>query len=265
MTDSPDNPNPSKDSTLEPSKIIRGLAVSMEKLELAKDKLNLHQFTSAMKALRQDCERLEQNWREFLEQQETTLTDLQKQISDPEYSVSLESALKDQKVSFSGAFPNYDIPPFKLQIDVAKCSAKLSMGKKSQQNNSLSPKSIAQWVNEKYKRLLNSSFNHEQFCKELARAYQYISRGDWGTPVLIKDIYQILTIRAEAKKEYDEAQFIFELSRLLMLYEVRYKDKNDEYIFDFSAHKQPSKNYTVVNQFGIQKAVGNLTIRKMVQ
>ncbi len=250
-------------TVFQPSKIIRELAISHKKLESAKDNLNLQEVTRTVKTLQQAYEQLDQNWQDFLEQQETIVAELQKQISDPEYPAKLESALRDQEVPFLGTFPNYDIPPLKLSINIDRYYASLSMGKKSQQSKNLAPQLIAEWVGKQYKRLVNSPFDYEQFSKELFRAYQYISESKWGIPALVKDIYQILTIRDEAKKEYPESQFIFDLSRLRTQYEVKYKDKNHEYVFDFSAQKNASKNYTVVDQFGAETKVGNLTIRRV--
>jgi hypothetical protein len=140
------------------------------------------------------------------------------------------------------------------------------MGRKGEQSRNLAPHLVAEWVSKKYESLINSKFSFEQLCKELTIAYKYISGEKWGNPVLVKDIYRLLTIKPEAREAYPETHYIFDLSRLLDQYDIKYRDEKDEnieYVFEFTPHKQSTKNYTVVNRHGIQKTVGNITIRKV--
>lgn len=266
MTDSPDTLSSIEYAVPEPSKIIKRLGTNHRKLKSAKDKMNLHGVSKAIRDLRQHYEQIEQTWRRYIEQQETDVTALQNKISEPEYRVSLESALRKIGIPFSGAFPNYDIPPFRLSIDIDGCLAKLSMGRKREQSRNLAPHLVAEWVSKKYESLINSKFSFEQLCKELTIAYKYISGEKWGNPVLVKDIYRLLTIKPEAREVYPETRYIFDLSQLLDQYDIKYRDEKDEnieYVFEFTPHKQSTKNYTVVNRHGIQKTVGNITIRKV--
>lgn len=244
------------------SKLIREMGATVKKLETAKNTLHIKDFQAGIETLRQYFTQLE-NRKEFVENLEASSQKLREQVNDPDYPRELESALREQNLPFLGTFPNYDIPPFRLSVDIDKLTARLSMGRKSKQNGSLSPTSIAQWVGKDYKKLVNSKFNHERFCQELIQAYRYLSQSEWRLPVLIKDVYGILTIKAEARQEYPESQFMFDLSRLLKQYEVKYTERDgSEYIFDLSPHKQPAKNYTIVNESGKERAVGNLIIRK---
>lgn len=245
------------------SKLIKGMGATVKKLETAKNTLHIKDFHAGIEALRQDFTKLE-NAKEFVENLEAILQKLREQVTDPGYPIELESALRQQDLPFSGNFPSYDIPPFKLLVNIDNSTARLSMGKTSRPTGSLSPISLSQWVGKDYKKLVKSKFNHDQFCKELIQGYRYLSESKWRLPVLIKDVYGILTIKAEAKQEYPESIFMFDLSRLLNQYEIKYTERDgSEYIFDLSPHKDPAKNYTIVNESGQERAVGNLIIRKI--
>ena len=245
------------------SKFAKKMSVTAKKLETARNTLHIKDFQAGIETLRQEFTQLE-NREEFIENLEASLRKLREQVTNLDYPRELESALKEQNLPFTGTFPNYEIPPFKLSVDINKLTARLSMGKKSRQAGSLSPTSLSQWIREDYKKLVNSKFNQERFSKELLQAYRYLTKSEWRLPVLIKDVYGVLTIKAEAKQEYSESRFMFDLSRLLDQYEIKYTERDgSKYIFDLSPHKEPVNNYTVVNESGREKAIGNLIIRKI--
>jgi hypothetical protein len=259
MTTSPENST--LDKIISFTKLNSRVGITLKKLKTAENTLNIKDFNAGIETLCQDFTQLENTWRESFGDIEGCSGKLREQLNYTDYPTKLESALKEQQIPFSGAFPNYDIPPFKLSINTDNFTARLSMGRKSQQTSSLSPTSLSLWVAKVYKKLVNSQFNHDQFCKELIEAYRYLSDSDseWRLPVLVKDVYKLLTIKTEAKQEYPESRFMFDLSRLLNQYEINY----GEYIFDFSPHKLPAKNYTLVNEVGKERAVGNMIIRKV--
>lgn len=257
MTTSPEN------STLEQivsfSKLNSRVGITLKKLKTAENTLNIKDFKAGIETLGEDFTQMENTWSELFGNLEDYAGKLREQLNSPDYPTKLESALKEQQVPFSGAFPNYDIPPFKLSINTENFTARLSMGRKSQQTGNLSPESLSLWIAKIYKNLVNSQFNHDRFCKELLEVYHYLNNSENPLPVLIKDVYKLLTIKTEAKQEYPESRFIFDISRLLNQYEIKY----GEYIFDFSPHKLPAKNYTLVNEVGKERAVGNMIIRKV--
>jgi hypothetical protein len=262
MTTSPENY--ASEQFLEYCKLIARISTTLKKLKIAEKTLSIRSFRLGVKALGQDFTHIENASKDFLVEQQTCLVDLCEKINHPDYSTKLESALRDQKVYFSGAFPDHDISPFKLSINIKNYTARLSMGRRSQQTDNLSPVSLAQWVGNKYDKLFNSKFKHERFCGELFEAYRYLSHSEWYVPVLIKEVYSILTIKAEAKQEYPESRFVFDLGRLLQEFEIKHSDHDGtQYIIDLSLHKQSSKNYTVVNEAGKERAIGNLIIRKV--
>jgi hypothetical protein len=262
MTTSPENH--ASEQFLNYRKLIARMSATLKKLEIAEKTLSIRGFRTGVETLGQDFTHIENTSKEFLREQQTCLEDLCKKLNHPDYSTKFESALREQKVHFSGAFPDYDIPPFKLSISIDNYTARLSMGRKSQQIDNLSPVSLAQWVGSAYDKLVNSKFKHERFCGELFEAYRYLSKSEWYVPVPIKEVYRILTIKAEAKQEYPESRFVFDLSRLLREFEIKHSDHDGtQYIIDLSPHKQSSKNYTVVNEAGKERAIGNLTIRKV--
>ena len=257
MTTSPENS--ALDEIISFTKLNHRINLTLKKLKTAENTLNIKDFNAGIETLRQDITQIENTWRDFFINLEGFSGNLREQLNYPEYPTKLESALKEQQVPFSGTFPNYDVPPFKLSINTDNFTARLSMGRKSQQTSNLSPTSLSLWVAKIYKNLVNSQFNHDRFCKELIEAYCYLSDSEWRLPVLVKDVYKLLTIKTEAKQEYPESRFIFDLSRLLNQYEIKY----GEYIFDFSPHKLSAKNYTLVNEVGKERAVGNMIIHQI--
>lgn len=250
-----------QERVMELLKLSKQINHKMQKLKIAGEELNMKDYTHLSNHLESEIEELLHLWRGFTEARTVFIAQAQALFNSADYPTELTAALTAQKIPFTGEFPSYDIPPFKLLIKLEQSLAKLSMGRKSQQTYSLSPKILAAWIAEHYKALVNSAFHHDRFCKELLSVYPYLSHGNWGVPVPIKEVYALLTIKTEMKQEYPESRFIFDLSRLLEQYEIKY----NEYSFEFSPHKQTNRNYQVVNQYGKERAIGNMTIRKKAE
>ncbi|APB34350.1 hypothetical protein GlitD10_2024 [Gloeomargarita lithophora Alchichica-D10] len=242
-------------------KVSKKITLDIHALKVAGDELNIRDYTLVSASLRQGVAKFLDIWHAWIEISDSFPKQAQEFINSSDYPQQLTACLEACEVPFSGDFPHYDIPPFKLSIRLDDPLAKLSMGRKSYQTHSLAPMTLAAWVAKNYKTLINSSFNRDRFCKELINVYPYLSQGDWGMPVPIKEVYTLLTLKTETKQDYPESRFIFDLSRLLEQYEISY----NEYRFDFSPHKQRNKNYTVVNHQGRERAIGNMTIRKMAE
>ncbi len=239
-------------------KLSKQISNKIQKLKTASEELNLKDYTNLSNNLEPEIETLLHLWRAFTEASHAFRVEAQELLKSPEYPMQLVAALQFQNIPFSGDFPNYDIPPFKLLIKMEQSLAKLNMGRKSQQTYSLSPKILADWIAENYKALVNRTFNHDRFCKELLSVYPYLSHGSWGVPVPIQEVYALLTLKTEVKQDYPESHFIFDLSRLLEQYEI----KDNLHTFEFSPHKQAKRNYVVVNQYKKERSIGNMTIFK---
>jgi hypothetical protein len=256
-TDQADRPV-AVDQLLQLSKKIKA---GVQRLKTASDALNLRDYRRMLSNLAQDIEQFGNLWQEFLGVSHTFAEQAQALLHSADYAVQMTAALESAKIPCSGTFPNYDIPPFTLSIKLNQSLAKLSLGKKSFPTYALAPTAVAAWVVKKYKALLNRPFTQDRFCQELLRAYTYLHQGQWGTLVPLREVYKLLTLKAETRQEYPETHFIFDLGRLLEQYEIIYAD----YRFDFSSHKETKKNYTVVNQQGRERAIGMMSIRPIAQ
>lgn len=184
------------------------------------------------------------------------LSDIQQQIQSSDYPHQVETLLQQNGISFSGQFPDYQIPPFKLSFSFSKNTVKLSMGRKSYQTHILEPQSLVEWISQHHRSLLSSSFAHEQFCKEIMSAYKYLSHSNWRRQISIKDVYQLLTIKKSTKQDYPEENFMFDLSRLLRLTVIEYEG----FYFEFTAHKESKKNYFITNEQGKDKTIGLVSV-----
>ena len=164
--------------------------------------------------------------------------------------------LNKNKIVFTGTFPEYSIPPFKLVFNLHNNSVRLSMGRKSHQTFTLEPHSLVHWINKHYEPVVSSPFEQEQFCKEIMSAYKLLSQSNWRRQISLKDVYQVLTIRGSTKQEYPESIFMFDLARLLQSPMIEI----DNFYFEFAPHKEAKKNYFIANSQGQEKTIGLVSI-----
>ena len=239
--------------------IVQKLATNITKLHKASEDLNLKIYIESYIHFERDLRTLIEIWDIHEKSGGDLVSKAIDWLNSTEYPQVLETHLRDLKVPFTGSFPDYEIPPFKLSIQVDKRFVKLSMGKKSQQTNIFAPEPLAKWVSAKYQALINSTFNSDQLCKEILEAYPYLSSRSWGMSVSLKDIYQLLTLKGSTKKEYPESIFVFDLGRLLENRTIEYKGHS----FDFQPHNTANKNYAVVNSKGRERQLGLISIYKV--
>jgi hypothetical protein len=195
--------------------------------------------------------------RQTLEQNtDAWLLSIQQQIENSDYLKDIESLLSKNKITFTGKFPEYSIPPFKLVFNLHNNSVRLSMGRKSHQTFILEPQSLVHWINKHYEPVVSSSFEQEQFCKEIMSAYKLLSQSHWRRQISLKDVYQVLTIRGDTKQEYPESIFMFDLARLLQNPMIEL----DDFYFEFAPHKETKKNYFITDTQGKEKTIGLVSI-----
>jgi hypothetical protein len=179
------------------------------------------------------------------------------------YPLALETALRDVGVPIKGKFPVYEFPPFKLTIALENGYARLGLGRRSQQTRSLQPEQVAAWVSKEYRRLMDSRFDSARFCKDLLNAYECANRlvmrsaeVVWGSPIMLKDIYRLLTLKQATKQEYPEALFTYDLARLKEQVEMVYDGRK----FELIPSRESASSYVLVNSQGQESRVQSLTI-----
>ena len=183
-------------------------------------------------------------------------------VRSADYPVAVVTALQAAGVAVGGEFPNYEFPPFKLTFNIDQNTARLSMGRKSQQTKAFAPPQLAHWVAGQYHKVIASKFDSSRFCRELLSAYELLNQIEmqkkavvWGHPIALKDIYRLLTLKQIAKQDYPEPLFTFDLARLKEQPEIRY----EHYQFDL----QPSRNlpsFVLINSQGQESRISTLAI-----
>jgi hypothetical protein len=220
--------------------------------------------TQVLDGLSEELAKLGDRWQENSSLIREGLAADQSWVQSAAYPVEIEAALQAVGISFKGAFPNYEFPPFKLSFNLDQGIVRLSMGRKSQQTKVFFPAQVAHWVNGQYRKVIDSKFDVTRFCRELLSAYEVVNRLDthqkavvWGHPIGLKDIYRVLTLKQAAKQDYPEPLFTFDLARLKEHPEMRY----EQYQFEL----QPSRNlpsFVLINSQGQESRVSALAIHR---
>ncbi len=213
-------------------------------------------------ALAEAIEDLGDRWEEHSATLQAALEADQAFVQSADYPIEVETALKAVDIPFMGEFPNYEFSPFKLTFNIEQNMVRLSMGRKSQQTKVFAPPQLANWVSGQYRKVVDSKFDSNRFCRELLNAYELLNRLDvqkkevvWGHSIGLKDIYRLLTLKQVAKQDYPEPLFTFDLARLKEQPEIRY----EQYQFEL----QPSRNlpgFVLINSQGQESRVSTLAI-----
>lgn len=185
------------------------------------------------------------------------------EIDSPEYITEIENALNQAGVPLQGVFPNYEFPPFELNFLLAESQVYLKLGRQREKLTALEPKALAAWVAKRYKRITEKKFDAERFLKELLGCYKLANQlslreGEvlWGRAVPLDLIYDLLTLRQEARKEYPKTLFIYELARLKENFGLRYK----EYEMELGFARNQGKSFTLVDSHGRESRISSLAI-----
>jgi hypothetical protein len=186
---------------------------------------------------------------------------LQQFVTSDDYAQQVETALAQAGIPFKGKFPNYEFSPFKLSFSGETGVIRLAIGRKSEQTKSFAPDEVAKWVNKRYRQVAESRFDPAKLCKELLSAYEYLNKlqtqstqVQWGSNVLLRDIYRLLTLRQSARQDYPETLFAYDLGRLREQFEIRFEGQRFELV--------PARehNLVLINRKGEEERVGSLAI-----
>lgn len=138
-------------------------------------------------------------------------------VESGDFSAQLLECCQRCGVDVKGDFPNYEMFPFKIKIDIENLD--LYIDRKKVQ--SLRPTSFVDTVKLAQDKLLKAPFNPALFANELAQAYDLtLLRLNAGKPYAqdadcyLTHIYKSLTPMRRFKKDYDQQSFAFDLARL---------------------------------------------------
>lgn len=242
---------------------VRLMAKNWVGLKKARKVWDFKSTQQLLEVLTQDIQKLNNTW----ETQQTVIQAgfqaEQAYVYSADYPPQLEAALQAAEIPFKGEFPNYEFPPFKLSFNLDLGTVRLALGRRSQQTRAFAPDSVAEWVAGQYRRVVESKFDADRFCKELLFAYELLNRlvmkqdhVTWEHPIPLKEIYRILTVKQSAKQDYPEAMFIFDLARLKEQMTITYNG----YTFELVPTREQANSYLLTNRQGQESRVSTLNI-----
>lgn len=242
--------------------ILNKLLQQVKELDRSLNKWDSVGFARAKQRIEEELHNLAPCFQEKIQSSDNDWERIRQILNSPEYSTKIKAAFDRMRLSLNGNFPAFDIPPFKIEFSIDDHNVILKHGRKIEKRSCLEPDTIAKWIKQKYNKVVNSPFNAIPFARELTDAYEYVNKNifrlpeiNWGHPVSLNDIYEILTIRASSRKEMPKEVFIFNLTRLIEngLY---YNQKR----FDFGYSRNAGRMFLLVDKQGNQSRYSTLTI-----
>jgi hypothetical protein len=216
-----------------------------------------------LEALSAELEGLGNRWQEHEKIIRQVIELDQEFVESDDYPKEVETVLSELGIPLRGEFPNYEFPPFKLSFNRDQGVVRLSIGRRSQQTKAFAPEQLGAWVSSQYRKVIDSKFDANRFCKELLSAYELLNclmlkqdQVNWGHSVPLKEIYRLLTFKQSAKQDYPEALFVFDLARLKEQPEIQY----DRYQFDLEPSRNQASSFLLVNREGQESRVSTLAI-----
>lgn len=198
-------------------------AKTLEQLKKAGENWDFKSFEHNRTALRDEMSRL-LSWEEFLVEIDTHLREKKTLVVSQAYHQELEEALRKADLPLKGSFPRYSIIPFELEFLVEEETVHFRLGRNIEKTGLFEPYALAEWVKKRYTSVVKRSFKAKSFFGDLRAAYEIANRlvyGQksgtqvlWGRAVDLKQIYKLLTLRSENRREYSQERFVYDLARL---------------------------------------------------
>lgn len=239
---------------------IKHLQRNITRLKKSRENWNVKGHQDTIQAIKDKLIKLEEEWKVYEQENHDWEAEVLEKIKKPEFFSEISQELGKRNILFLGKFPDFIIPPFKLQINIDKNLFKLTLDKKVYQTSSLSLKETVEWIDGCFDDYNRFPFDSKVFSKELLQAYQSINNSSWGTPIPLKKIYELLTIKEATKQVYSESIFTYDLARLRESYEIKY----EQYHFELAPHQDSKENYSLINSKGQESSAAFLKISEKV-
>jgi hypothetical protein len=127
------------------------------------------------------------------------------------YARAWEEACAREGLPLQGTFPVYRLFPLEIRFDLAERSVLVNRKRRHE----LRPESLARILRQTYDRLHRARFDAGRFRRALLRAHTLLSGDRPQQPVLLRQIYELLTLREGGRSaEYSLEQFGFDIYRL---------------------------------------------------
>jgi hypothetical protein len=240
---------------------LKRLVKTWAALKRSRKELDFKTATQVLNAPGQELQQLGDRWEQVQATLQEGIQTDQAFVASDAYPQAIEQALKDAGVPIKGEYPVYEFPPFKLTF--TSDTIRLGMGRRSQQIRAFAPDQVAAWVAREYRRVIDSKFDANRFCRELLSAYELLNqlsvKADqtlWGHSIPLKDIYRLLTLRQSSRQDYPEPLFTYDLARLKEQPEIFY----ESYQFELAPSRNQASSFLLVNSRGQESRVSNLVI-----
>ena len=124
------------------------------------------------------------------------------------WAQQFEQALLAADVPCSGRYPQYDVFPFYVKVDLAAGTTSIN----NRTGHVMRPTALAKRVRAEWEKVHKSAFNNQQFLKALFQLYDLLPK-DLTRRVPLRRAHEIMTVRTGAAA-YPLRQFAFDLYRV---------------------------------------------------
>lgn len=258
-----DEPSNAIDTLVSVARTAKNVAHFSTQIVRAHGDWDVETLTKASKTFTQNLTTLADLWNENRTVIEDATFVVRDKILADDYPTQLEDALRKRNIPIQGAFPEYQFPPFRLEVQTDEPVIRLVMGRKQQKTTALRPDVVAKWVSVHYDGIVNRAFSRTRFCRDLLTAYELANRLAfhenkiaWSRAVALKQVYELLTVSQGARQDYPLLLFQYQLGRLREEFDVRH----DEYRFEFGFARDQRRAYLVVDSTGREQRISSLTV-----
>lgn len=170
------------------------------------------------------------------------------------YAEAIERAAQQLRLPLQGAFPEYEVFPLKIALDLSSEQATVSRRRTS----TLEPQALLREVQARHQALHRSSFNQNRFMKALTAAHKLLRQagGSKSMDVSLLAIHEVLTMRSGAG-DYTKSEFAFDIYRLRRESDMVYDHQKLSFL------NGRSGNLAVPNAKGGTDALGILRLVKV--
>ena len=124
------------------------------------------------------------------------------------WASEFEQALSLAEVPFAGRYPQYDVFPFYVKVDLKGGAAVIN----NRTGHVLRPAALAKLVRAEWEKVHRAAFNDQQFLKALYALYDVLPK-NLTRGVALRRAHELLTVRI-GTAAYPLRQFAFDLYRL---------------------------------------------------
>lgn len=210
--------------------------------------------------------------RNSLQETDNALTRLQESVEgfnirnyveSGEFHKQLISNCESLSVDVKGDFPNYEMFPFRVRMDVEN----LDMFLDRKKIQCMRPLAFVQTVKASRDKMLKAPFEPSSFVSELATAYDLaLLKQNQGkvissssSDIYLKSLYNFLTPMRRFRKDYDQQSFAFDLARL---YSSEVDSTDDGRKFQFGPSRNIGKCVRILDKDGVEQYLATIRFYK---